>query len=114
MVLCNSLYVLPRYSEGVGIVVFDNPQAQELFRLNGLKFNTTQSIRQLLRKEGFVYIPKLEKWLLKTQDNTYPIVLRYAQMFSTTYHENELQHYWSCPSCGAAVPDTWKKCAICK
>lgn len=116
MVLCNSLLVLPRH--GMGIIVRDDLQGQEILRLNGKEYTTIYNLKDKLRSSGFFYqsgsYGEPNKWYLKTQNNTDKIVSAYHKSFSTTYRLSELEHYWLCPDCLSAVPDTWTKCTRCK
>jgi hypothetical protein len=117
LVLINSLYVLPRSSNKVGIIVYDNLQAQEIMRLNCLEFNTIFSISKDARKHGFIFNSSdsdgIKKWYLKTQDIRYSTILKYSNIFSTTYYEKDLVHFWECRHCLSAVPSTWSKCLVC-
>jgi hypothetical protein len=117
MVLINSLYVLPRHADKVGIVIYDNLQAQEIMRLNGKDFNTIYNISKDARQHGFMFVSDhidgIRKWYLKTQDTRYSTVLHYNNIFSTTYYLKDLGHYRECPHCLSAVPNTWAKCLVC-
>jgi hypothetical protein len=117
MVLINSLTVLPRHSDKVGIVIYDNLQAQEILRLNNKDFNTIFNISKDARQHGFIFssneIDGIKKWYLKTQDTRYSTILHYNNIFSTTYHLRDLEHYWECKHCLSAVPSTWPKCLVC-
>lgn len=117
MILINSLYVLPRHSGKLGIILYDNVQSQEILRLNRKHFNTIYNIVDEARRHGFIYTSTdadcIKKWYLKTKDTSFKAILHYNHLFSTTYFLNELKHYWLCPHCLCAVPNTWLKCQAC-
>jgi hypothetical protein len=117
MVLINSLYILPRHSDKIGIYMYDNPQAQEILRLNNKGFNTIFNISQEARKYGFVFnsseLDGIKKWYLKTNDTRYSTILYYNNIFSTTYYVKDLDHHWECPHCLSSVPVSWSKCLVC-
>jgi hypothetical protein len=116
MVLINSLYVMPRHSDKIGIYMYDNPQAQEIMRLNGKAFNTIFNISKAAQKHGFIFVSDVDgikKWYLKTQDTRYSNILHYNNIFSTTYYLRDLGHHWECPHCLSAVPSAWSKCLVC-
>jgi hypothetical protein len=114
MVLINSLYVLPRHNT---IIIYDNLQAQEIMRLNNKSFNSIYNIVTAARSMGFIYTSSdadsVKKWYLETKDTSFQALLYYNEIFSTTYYIQELEHYWLCPDCLSAVPNTWRKCSIC-
>jgi hypothetical protein len=118
MVLCNSLIILPRHSNKVGITIRDNLQGQEIMRLNNKQYNTIYSIKDNARSEGFIFEATghqgESKWYLKTKENTINILTHFNQKFNTTYYLRDLEHYWLCPHCKSAVPDTWTSCSQCK
>jgi hypothetical protein len=118
MILCNSLLVQPRHVDGVGIIIRDDLQGQEIMKLNNKPYTTIYNIKDSIRSAGFVFEAGgnsgNSKWFFKTQSNTYNIVLGYHKRFSTTYRLSDLEHYWLCPHCMSAVPDTWTKCIRCK
>lgn len=113
MVLTNSLYVLPRHANQIGIIIYNNPQGQEIMRLNGKKFNTIYTIADDARHNGFIYKSNDKEWYLQTNDTRPDVIMHYHKLFSTTYYLSELDHYWLCPHCLSAVPSSWIKCAVC-
>lgn len=114
MILINSLYVLPRDRN---IIIYDNLQSQEILKLNGKSFNTIFNIVDKARHLGFTYTSTdadgIKKWYLETKDVSFEAILHYTNIFSTTYYLEELDHYWLCPHCMTAIPNTWKKCSVC-
>jgi hypothetical protein len=117
MVLINSIFVLPRHSNRVGIIIYDNPQAQEIIRLNGLECNTIYTIKDTILRDGFRYEHEgkngINKWYLNTKDTSYKTILFYNDKYSTTYYLDRLKHYKECPRCLAAMPESWIKCIHC-
>jgi hypothetical protein len=77
MILCNSLYVLPRHANKVGIVIYDNLQAQEIFKLSGREYNTIYNAKDIIRAAGFVFEPgsygDISRWFLKTYNIPIPV-----------------------------------------
>jgi hypothetical protein len=118
VILCNSLLILPRHTNKVGIVIYDNLQAQEIIKLNNKPYNTIYSIKNLIRPEGFIFEASghhgKSKWYLKTKDITLNNQLQYHRKFNTTYYLKDLEHYWLCPHCKTAIADTWLKCDRCR
>lgn len=116
MVIINSLNIRPRHTGKIGIIIYDNLQAQEILKLNNMKYNTFYSITSQVRESGFVYeySDGIKKWYFKTENNRIEEIEKYASMFSTNVYLEDISHFWICKDCLNAVPTTWAKCQSCK